>query len=72
MEPETVQIDFEWARNLEHPPRRIQFLRVVPDTRQAGTGRRCERVRVQDFPELGAIGWCDENECLSCDMATER
>ena len=56
MNPKTVQIDFEWARNLEHPPRRIQSLRVVPDTRQAGICRRCERVRFQDFPELGAIG----------------
>jgi hypothetical protein len=33
--------------------RRILFLRVVSGTRQAGTCRRCERVRVQDFPERG-------------------
>ena len=62
MDPESVQVDFEWACNLEQPNGGFnsgESCLMVSDIRPIGACLRSDRVRVRGFPKPGVIARYD-------------
>ena len=64
MDPQSLQIDFEWACNLERPHRRVNFgdSRLIRD--QSGSVRALNKLAFEISLEPGATGRYDERTAI--------